>query len=345
VVYVVAVIVALVCFVVVAVAVAVALVVPLLWSGHLIAQSAGRIGAAKPRVAARNPDTFAGWLGNPHEGHIEGCVVSFNPESWVNDHVKACVSTFEQSIPPYSETERASWRRLASDLRMKEVYSNAYLAKRLTPQGWRIWIDLAQGWANKNYLKEERERLARYMALMTELDKRLDGVSSLIGEISNLNIAEKNAPRCMFDPLVLIETAVMHSRKTGDRRLECLFNVHIRPKLDALKRFDSRYLPTVPQMLAALSEEVFVANFKLEYSGTQHADPVVAAALVSRQNSPLPEYVRAFDAGMRWHEYDVGGTDFSLPADILATQAAVALNLNDVDKKQIISARKLAAIA
>lgn len=162
-------------------------------------------------------------------------------------------------------------------------------------------------------------------------------------EVDDLDVSEDNHPRAMSNSLELIEVAAEQSSNDGDGRLESLFTQHVKPTLAPLKKFDYRYLPSVTQMLTALSDEVSVSNFMRDEVGACHANPILSAALVGRQHSPLPEYVRAFDAAIGLRASDLGGPDFSMPAAIFAIQAAVALNLNEVDKKQITSARKLVA--
>ncbi len=266
----------------------------------------------------------------------------FKPESWVNEFVRSRVCELERSNNSFVAAEQSCWRRLTSDLRMKEVYSSAYLMKRLSPQGWRIWFDLAQG-VGVSALKEERQVRARYGELMKKIGDQLTELSSSMRELDDLGIIEGNHPRSMYHSLELIEAAAAQSSNDGDGRLEDLFSQHIKPTLASLKKFDYRYVPSSTQIISALSEEVDIANFMRDQIGASHADPILRAALIGRQHSPLPEYVRSFDAAISMYASDVGGSDFCIPASILAIQAAAALNLNEVDKKQITSARRLAA--
>ena len=263
----------------------------------------------------------------------------FKPASWVNESVQELIGERER-LDSHTETERKIWRRMATDQRMQGVFSSKYLARRLTSHGWRMWFDCACA-VDKEGLKEERERLKEYAELMAALDVHLAGASEILGKIHALDISEKNLPRVMFDPLLLIEDTVEDCRsRFGNERLASFFTEHIKPTLGKLVGFDARYIPNFPQMLATLSWRVFSAVERLRNT-VEPGCEITAAALAGRQHAPLPEYVRSFDEMMRHYESETGGADFLMPAELMATQAMVALDLNDVDKKQIKSARGL----
>lgn len=262
----------------------------------------------------------------------------FNPASWVNHSVKALIAERERLPLKYNEIERERWRRMATDPRMQGVFSSKYLARRLTERGWCIWFDHACG-VEAEALKHERERLKKYASLMVKFDEYLDGASSVLNQIKEMDIGEKNLPRVMFDPFLLIQKTVDDAYKSGNGKLQFLFDNNVKEKLDKLSYLGSKYMPSVPQMLTTLSEHVSFAASNLQNGQIESSCSITVAALSSRQHAPVPEYVRYFDRAMLDYEIDTGGPNFLVPPQAMALQTVVALDLNDVDKRQIISVR------
>jgi hypothetical protein len=190
-------------------------------------------------------------------------------------------------------------------------------------------------------LESARKKLKTHAELVRELAYHLEEAARLKSELEDLSAGEASQPREMHSPLALIDETVSYVKDCRNSDLPSLFASHIKPTLDKLQSFRAgRYMPTVGQILTAFSLKVSDYRDKLDTSGPRSVDSAIAAALVSRQHAPLPEYVRCFDEAMSIHGDDVGGDDFLVPADIMAVQAAVALNLQVVDAKQIRSARK-----
>lgn len=263
----------------------------------------------------------------------------FKPSCWVNESIVDLCAELEQSDYPYSVIERDCWRRLASDDRMQEIYLSTYLTKRLTLQGWRIWFDCARN-VDTAGLKEERDRAKKYSQLIIALSERMEDVATLFYQIDELDMGEENHPRAMSNVLDLIDVAVENTSSLGNGALKHLFTGFVAPTLNKLRHFDSRYMPSVAQLMDALSAEVYFAQKRIKVSGVTHGDSVIGAALRSRQHAPLPEYVRAFDEAIALYDFEVG-KDFLLPPEIMAIQAEVAFGSFSVDEKQVRSARKV----
>lgn len=264
------------------------------------------------------------------------------PSPWVISHVRDVFEIFEASDPPYSDLERACYERLVTDSRMKSVYENQYLNCRLSAEGWRLWFATATSVLPVDLISA-RERLENHVELVQKLAFHLEEAARLKRELEELSAGEASQPREMRDPLALIHEAVAHVKKDcQDSYLPSLFASYIKPTLDKLQSFRAgRYIPTVGQILTALSSTVSDYRDELGTSGPYSVEPEIAATMVNRQRTPLPAYVRCFDEAMRMRGDATCGDDFLVPAGIMAVQAAVALNLQVVEAKQIRSARKV----
>ncbi|HZW11911.1 MAG TPA: hypothetical protein VFF81_01800 [Noviherbaspirillum sp.] len=263
--------------------------------------------------------------------------MSLKLPSWVQEDVRDLYTELYPAQYSGDEDRRASAVRLVTDDRMREVYGSAYLNRRFTKQGWRIWFDVAHN-IRPDELRAERDRLKEYVELVGRLAQALEEAASIMAQMDELGVAEARTPLELYDPLILLEAAAIDP----SGQLSTLFGNRIKPKLDAFRNLEvDRYLPSVPRMVAVLADRLSEYENGLKCLGPSSAYKGIEAALASRQHSPLAEYVRCFDKTIGLYAWEIGGNDFQFPPDILAIQAAVALNLNIVDKKQIVSARKL----
>ncbi len=259
---------------------------------------------------------------------------------WVVPHVRDLFIAHESSESSFPNPERECAIRLVNDLRMKEVFESKYLNRRLTEQGWRIWFDIAKGILPAD-LKDERDRLKLHTELVRDLAVRLQDVEGLLNQLSELDAGELNKPRELYNPLVLIDTAVEHVSEQRNSHLPFLFESHVKSSLDSLRRFSiGRYIPSVPQIISALSDTVSNYSFDLETLGAHSGHSEIDSALAKRQHAPLTEYVRCFDDAIKKYPWDIGGENFLMPAETMAIQVAVALDIEIVDEKQIRNARE-----
>jgi|GEM_PF-4306441 len=264
------------------------------------------------------------------------------PAPWVVAEVTRLFNLAEASEHGGDDLEHDCARRLVSDLRMRDVYESSYLDRMLLPGGgWRHWFDIAKSTLPAD-IKQARQKLKDHAKAIDELSAHLESALGLLLEIDNIAAGEFGKPLAMRSPLALIDTAIEQisdGRQTDGSRsdLPVLFRTHVKPRLDALREFRvGKYMPTVLQLVDALSLTVSNYSHDLALNGAQSQDSEIAAALVSRQHSPLPEYVRSFDDAMKGLP---GHRKFLMPPDLMAIQAAVALKLDIVDPKQVRSAR------
>lgn len=173
---------------------------------------------------------------------------------------------------------------------------------------------------------------------MKNLHEKMEEVTSIFEEISELEIEDGDYPREMTNILALLYETVRQEACNDNDKLPYKFDSYIRPELEKLQHFDSRYMPSVLQTIKALSTVVFFANNRLQNHSDMIGNYVVQNSL-SRQHSPLPEYVRSFDVQIVEDGITVDKT-FCLPPSLMAIQSQVALGLVSVDEKKIYSARK-----
>jgi len=261
-----------------------------------------------------------------------------NVPDWVNQYVRTELSKLEGSAHLYADEERLRWRRLTSDSRMKEVYSSAYLNRMLrTESAWCHWFNSAINFQSFE-LKYERDQGQHYRKLMKELHEKMEEASSIFEELSELDFSEENHPREMSDVIRLLYEVIRQEECNGNGQLSYKFDSVIKPKLQKVEPYDSRYMPSVSQTIKALSNVLFLENSRLQENGIAYGNHIAREAL-NRQHAPLSEYVRSFDVQIIEYR-EIIDSSFCLPPKLLAIQSQVALNLNSVDEKQIHSARK-----
>lgn len=261
-----------------------------------------------------------------------------NVPDWVNQYVRTELSKLEVLAHEFNKDEILRWRRLTSDPRMIEVYLSDYLNQMLrTEAAWCHWFNSAINFQSFE-LKSERDQGRRYRKLMKDLHEKMEEASSIFEELSELDFSEENHPREMSDVIRLIYEVIRQEELNGNGQLSYKFDSVIKPKLQKVEPYDSRYMPSVSQTIKALSNVLFLENDRLQRNGVVYGDHIAREAL-NRQHAPLAEYIRAFDAKIIEYR-EIIDSKFCLPPKLLAIQSEVALNLNSVDDKQIHSARK-----
>lgn len=197
-----------------------------------------------------------------------------------------------QSERSYTDEERACWRRLVTDARMREVYKVLKLDD-LGDLGWRLFFDVAWSHAflDHQVLREGRRRTYE---LLGNISKSADVLATALENLE-CNAAGLSEPaNYHIDHTPLEDILELLREASPDRGM---FDLYVQPglyKISSLAR--SRGLPTPAQLVRAIANlaEELVRLRSFDGGELQPGDPILAAATAGRSSSPLAAYRRTF---------------------------------------------------
>lgn len=243
--------------------------------------------------------------------------------------VPAClprrVAEMERAPTVYSSDDLAAARRLVSDPAMAMFYADPWFKSASDvnlpflmwgPDMWPIWFDRA--WHAASYpLVDIRRQKGEQVQAMHKLVDALGSAADAMESLRGVRDGPLSLPLEFRDPTRLLSAAASAS---GRRGVDGRYHAYVERDMQKLGgQFDLKYWPDGADILEALAME---AHAWLADHESKWIDAAERAAVSSRTQSAVPEYVRLFDETMTESEIQ-----FDFPDRLLAIQCATALGL------------------